>query len=135
VVDLPRADALPDGTYYWFMLVVNETNGSIWDIVTTVIASPGVAPIITAIDPSSPPVVNGNQNVDVLGSNFQANLMVDVFNSGGVKIGTLSGTQILNVTPSSFTMVVNLGNGPGTFGVEVINPDGKRSSRWTFSTR
>jgi hypothetical protein len=70
----------------------------------------------------------------VFGSNFQSGLHVDVFNSGGTLIGTLSGSQILNVTPNSFTMVINLGSSPGTFGIEAVNPSGGRSSRFTFST-
>jgi hypothetical protein len=92
-------------------------------------------PSISSISPNPVPVFNGNQNVQVNGSNFQFNLTVDVFNSSGTKIGTLSGSQILNVTPNSFTMVVNLGGAPSTFGIEVINANGGRSSRFSFSTR
>jgi hypothetical protein len=91
-------------------------------------------PSISSISPSSPPVFSGNQNVQVFGSNFQSGLRVDVFNSGGSLIGTLSGSQILSVTRTSFTMVINLGGSPGTFGIEVVNPSGGRSSRLTFST-
>ncbi|MBZ5490684.1 MAG: hypothetical protein LAO76_07110, partial [Acidobacteriia bacterium] len=64
-------------------------------------------------------------------------LTVDVFNSAGTKLGTLSGTQILNLTSpdqTSFTMVINLGATAGTFGIEVINPGGARSTRFIFST-
>lgn len=92
-------------------------------------------PSVSSISPSSPPVFNGNQNVQVFGSNFQSGLTVDVFNSSGTKIGTLSGAQILGVTPTSFTMVINLGGSPGAFGIEVVNPNGGRSTRFTFSTR
>ncbi|MBZ5490683.1 MAG: hypothetical protein LAO76_07105, partial [Acidobacteriia bacterium] len=67
------------------------------------------------------------------GSNFQAGLTVDVFN-GGTKVGTLSGTQIQNVTANSFTMVIDLGSTAGTFGIEVVNPGGTRSTRFLFST-
>jgi hypothetical protein len=91
-------------------------------------------PSVSSISPSSPPVVNGNQNVQVFGNNFQSGLTVDVFNGSGTKIGTLSGSQILSVTPTSFTMVINLGGSAGSFGIEVVNPDAKRSSRFTFST-
>jgi murein DD-endopeptidase MepM/ murein hydrolase activator NlpD len=92
-------------------------------------------PSVSSISPNPPPVVNGNQNVAVNGSSFQFGLIVDVFNSSGTKVGTLSGTQILNVKPSSFTMVINLGSTAGTFGMEVVNPNGGRSPRFTFSTR
>jgi hypothetical protein len=78
--------------------------------------------------------VNANQNVQVNGSNFQSGLTVDVFNSAGTKIATLSGTQVVSVTTTSFTMVVNLGTGASSFGIEVVNPDGGRSTRFGFST-
>jgi surface antigen len=93
------------------------------------------APSVSSISPSTPPVANGNQNVQVFGGNFQSGLTVDVFNGAGTKLGTLSGTQILNVTPTSFTMVVNLGSAAGSFGIEVVNPNGGRSSRFNFSTQ
>jgi len=90
-------------------------------------------PTVSSISPNPVPVFSGNQNVAVNGANYQSGLTVDVFNSSGTKIGTLSGTQILNVTPTSFTMVINLGSSAGTFGIEVVNPNGGRSSRFTFS--
>jgi hypothetical protein len=94
-----------------------------------------VYPAVTGIVPTNPPVVNGNQNIDVGGNYFQPGLTVDFYNASGVKIATLSGTQVVNVTTTAFTMVVNLGSSPGTFGFEVVNPDGKRSARFAFSTR
>ena len=93
------------------------------------------APTVSSINPNPVPVFNGNQNVQVFGSSFQAGLTVDVFNSSGTKIGTLSGTQVQGVTPGSFTMVVSLGGTPGSFGMEIVNPSGARSTRVTFSTR
>jgi hypothetical protein len=93
-------------------------------------------PSVSSLSPSSPPVVNGNQSVGVNGSSFQSGLTVDVYNSSGTKTGTLSGSgQIQNVTPNSFTMVISLGSTAGTFGIEVVNPNGGRSSRFTFSTQ
>lgn len=92
------------------------------------------APSVSSLNPTPVPVVNADQSVQVSGNNFQFNLTVDVFNSGGTKLATLSGTQVLGVTPTSFTMKVNLGSAPGSFGIEVVNPSGGRSSRFTFST-
>ena len=92
-------------------------------------------PVVSGLNPASPPKFVGNQSVQVLGNFFQANLTVDVFNSSGTKIGTLSGSgQIQNVTLTSFTMVINLGGTAATFGIEVVNPNGRRSTRFTFST-
>jgi hypothetical protein len=92
-------------------------------------------PNVSSLNPNPVPVFNGNQDVQVSGSNFQFGLTVDVLNSSGIKVGTLSGSQVLDVTPSSFTMVVNLGSTPGSFGIEVVNPSGRRSGRFNFSTR
>jgi len=38
LVNLPRADLLPDGTYQWFVFAVSGTGGFVFDTVTTVIA-------------------------------------------------------------------------------------------------
>jgi hypothetical protein len=92
-------------------------------------------PTVSSISPNPVPVFNGNQNVQVFGTNFQSGLIVDVFNSSGIKVGTLSGSQVLNVTPTSFTMVISLGNTPASFGIEVLNPSGRRSARFSFSTQ
>src|SRR5262249_54063638 len=73
-----------------------------------------------------------DQSIAVLGSNFQAGLTVTAFfpNSGGS--ATLSGTQIQNVTATSFTMLATL-NGAGTWGMRVNNPDGQQSSVFNFT--
>jgi len=65
----------------------------------------------------------GNQNVSVTGSQFQSGLTVTVGFPGGGS-GTLSGTQILNVTASSFVMVINFNGNPGGYTIQVNNPDG-----------
>ena len=116
---------------------LRATAGNITSVekLAVTVAPAAQPPTVSSINPSSPPVVNGNQNVGVNGNYFQPNLTVDVFNNGGSKIGTLSGSQIQNVAATSFTMVVNLGASAGSFGIEVVNPDGKRSGRFTFSTR
>jgi hypothetical protein len=91
-----------------------------------------VSPQITSISPSSPPATVGNQNVDVFGSNFQSGLTVTVFFPGGGS-GTLSGSQILNVTCTSFRMVINFNGNPGNYGIRVNNPDGRQSNTFTFN--
>ena len=134
LLNLPSAGVLPDGSYRWFVLVVNGTT-PIYDIVTTTIGDgPAQAPFIANLNPASPPAVNADQSIGVSGSHFQPGLIVDVFNSAGVKIGTLSGTQIQNVTTGSFTMIANLGAAAATFGIEAVNPDGQRSNRHVFAT-
>jgi hypothetical protein len=93
-----------------------------------------VNPVVTGIAPSIVPVSGENQAVQVTGANFQPNLSVDVFSANGTKLGSLSGTlQITHVTPMSFTMMVNLFTVEGRYGIEVVNPDGGRSSRYVLS--
>jgi len=88
---------------------------------------------ITSIDPSSPPVSNNNQNVGVNGSGFSSGLTVTVFLPGG-GTSTLSGSQIQNVTSSSFTMVITL-NVLGQYGIRVNNPNGNQSNLFSFNTQ
>jgi hypothetical protein len=91
-------------------------------------------PVINSISPASPTVSNSNQNVNVSGSNFQSGLTVTVFfpNNGGST--TLSGSQIQNVTSTSFTMVITL-NIVGNYGIRVNNPNGNQSNIFNFNTQ
>jgi DUF971 family protein len=90
-------------------------------------------PSISSISPSTPTRSSSNQNVQVFGSNFQSGLTVTVFIPGG-STSTLSGSQIQNVTSSSFTMVITL-NVAGTYGIRVNNPDGTQSNTFNFTTQ
>src|SRR5688572_3889950 len=89
------------------------------------------APFISGISPSTPHAGPSNQNVTVFGGNFRANLTVTVTWTGGG--ATLSGTQIQNVTNSSFVMVITLG-GPGSYTIRVNNSDGTQSGNFTFTS-
>jgi hypothetical protein len=134
LVNLPTAGVLPNGVYRWFVLIVNGTTPLVDVVTTTIEDAPADLPAISGLNPPSPPALNADQPVGVLGSQFQPGLVVDVFNSAGVRIATLSGTQIQNLTGGSFTMIVNLGAGASTFAIEVVNPDGRRSNRHVFGT-
>lgn len=90
-------------------------------------------PTINSISPSSPFASNSDQNVSVSGSNFQNGMTVNVFFPGGGS-GTLSGSQLQNVSPTSFTMVVTL-NLTGTYGIRINNPSGLNSSTFNFTVR
>ncbi len=115
----------------WTVEVIDQGQSS-GQFAFQVVAPP--RPSISSISPNPVPTFNANQNVQVFGSSFQSGLTVDVFNSGGTKISTLSGSQVFGVSATSFTMVVNLGSAASSFGIEVVNPDSTRSSRFTFST-
>jgi len=90
------------------------------------------APVISSISPATPTADGiGNQTVDVSGNNFQAGLTVLVTWPGGSS--TLSGTQIQNVGPTSFRMVIDFGAGGGSWTIRVTNPGGQQSSAFGFS--
>ncbi len=94
----------------------------------TKISGPSVSFATTPV----PATVN-TQNVQVSGSGFQAGLTVDVFNASG-QIGTLSGSQQISyVSAGAFTMMTNLFSAAGSYGIEVVNPDGGRSSRYPIT--
>ena len=94
-----------------------------------------LTPTVSGINPASPTATVGNQSVGVSGINFQTGLTVDVFYNGNL-VGTLSGsTQVQNVTPTSFTMVIDFNGNPGSYGIEVVNPGSKRSTRFNFTAQ
>lgn len=90
-------------------------------------------PSISSVSPSSPTVSNSDQNVQVSGSNFQNGMTVTIFFPGGGS-GILSGTQLQNITPTSFRMVATL-NIVGTYGIRINNPSGLQSSTFNFQTQ
>jgi hypothetical protein len=92
-------------------------------------------PVVLAANPAAVPVTTENQQVQVIGASFQPNLSVDVFGPSGNKIGSLSGSQIANVTAASFNLTANLFSQEGSYGIEVVNPDGGRSSRYGIKAK
>jgi len=120
-----------NGTGTW-QIRVNNPNGEVSGQFPFSVSA-AVAPTISSISPSSPTVSSSNQNVVVNGSNFQDGLTVTVFFPGGGS-STLSGTQITNVSTTSFTMVVTL-NVLGTYGIRVNNPSNLQSSTFNFATQ
>ena len=68
----------------------------------------------------------------VFGDGFQGGLTVTVTWAGGG--ATLSGSQIQNVTTTSFRMIITLGS-PGQYTIRVNNPDGRQSNSFTFTAK
>ncbi len=87
----------------------------------------GLAPTVSSLDPSTPLASNTDQIVTVNGSGFQNGLTVTVSLPSGIT-SVLSGTQIQDVTPTSFKMRITLGS-PGNWSLRVNNPD-KQVSGW-----
>jgi DUF971 family protein len=112
---------------------VNNPDGGQSNTFNFNVQAPVSAPQLTSISPSNPFRKDGDQNVAVTGSGFQAGLTVTVFIPGG-GTSTLSGTQIQSLSSGSFTMVITL-NVVGTYGIRVNNPDGGQSNTFSFQVQ
>lgn len=90
------------------------------------------APVVNSVHPSPIPVNSNTQKVHIHGSNFQPGAAVDLFDALGTQIGTLAGSQQIGKkeTSTSLVMKTNLFSAPGTYGIEVVNPNGTRSARY-----
>ncbi|MGZ5480375.1 MAG: alpha/beta fold hydrolase [Pyrinomonadaceae bacterium] len=109
---------------------VNNPNGGQSNVFNFTVQSVIQAPVIFSLNPSSPFVNASDQDVYVSGANFQPNLNVTVNYPGGSS--TLSGTQIQNLTSSSFLMRVTLGVA-GSWSIRVNNTDGGQSAFFNFN--
>jgi hypothetical protein len=97
-------------------------------------SNPAAAPIITGIDPQVPIATGDDQPIVVRGNNFLPNLSVSLFLNGSV-VGTLSGQQIRNVTPASFTMIISFNRNPGNYSIRVKNTDNRESNLFPFTVQ
>lgn len=86
-----------------------------------------------SISPQNPIAGSSDRELTVNGSNYQHGLTATVTFPNG-QTATLSGTQIQNVTPTSFTMRITLGN-PGTWSLRVNNPDRGQSNVFPFTVQ
>lgn len=91
------------------------------------------APIISWIYPNSPWASDYDQDVNVMGYNFTAPEMVQVFFPGGGST-VLRGAQIPYYGYNMFTMRITL-NARGTWSIRAISSDGKMSNTFYFTVR
>jgi hypothetical protein len=124
----------PNTLYHYRLVASNSSSGLIrgMDNSFTTMTTSVSGPVITGISPVIPTSSTSNQTITVNGSGFQSNLTVTVFFPNGSGSSTLSGTQIQNVSSSSFQMIATL-NGAGTWGIRVNNPDGQQSTTYSFA--
>lgn len=80
-------------------------------------------PQIEAIEPATPAAWIGDKPITVRGSGFRPGLSVIMLFPGGGS-ATLSGTQVPNVRPDEFTMLVDFNNNPGEYRIRVNLPEG-----------
>src|SRR5262249_30390169 len=120
----------PTAAHTWSVEVLNSLGGSSGEFIFQVVSPPLSNPQITSISPATPTANGSNQTVTVDGSQFQSGLTVSVTFPGGSS--TLSGTQIQNVTASSFQMIILVGT-TGSYTIRVNNPDGGTSNVLSFN--
>lgn len=96
----------------------------------------GPPPVIESIVPNRPVDIIGDQPIEVRGRYFQDGLKLKVeFPNGGSN--ELSGAQIQKQEgrATSFNILFDLNGNPGTYALQVLNPDGRASPRFTFEAR
>jgi pimeloyl-ACP methyl ester carboxylesterase len=114
-----------------WIIRVNNPDGRQSSIFSFIVQSVIQQPSVSSLNPTSPFVNSNDQDVAVSGSNFQPNLTVSVTFPGGGGT-TLSGTQILNVTPSAFVLRITL-SATGNWSLRINNPDGGQSPVFNFN--
>jgi hypothetical protein len=95
-------------------------------------AHPSCVPVISSLSPASPQAGPGNQAFTVSGSGFQDGQTVTVTFPGGGS-ATLSGSQVQNVTATSFTLLMTLADA-GTYSLRVNSPNLTQSAPFGFTT-
>ncbi|HMV84160.1 MAG TPA: transcriptional regulator [Blastocatellia bacterium] len=88
-------------------------------------------PRIDAIEPASPTAWIGDKVIKVRGFGFQPGLSVMMLFPGGGS-ATLSGTQLLDVQPDEFTMLVDFNNNPGEYRIRIHSPEDLHSDWFVF---
>jgi uncharacterized protein (TIGR03437 family) len=94
----------------------------------------GAPPVVTSVDSASLFPLSGNQNLPVRGMNFDLGLTVDFFYNGA-PLTTASSLDVRDNTGTSFVTSLNTQGKSGTFGIEVVNPNGTRSPRFSVTVK
>ncbi len=85
-------------------------------------------PTIVSITPSPIPLAPATAQVQVTGTGFDPDLSVEITQSGK-KFAVLSGSaQLTGVTATSFSFSNAIFTAEGTYGMQVVNPDGGSSA-------
>lgn len=96
------------------------------NLTTTRIPTPVVAPFISRVSPSPTSRSSTDQALHIAGTGFSGPIRVLATFPNGSQT-TLSGAQVLNVSPNGFDLLVTLG-AVGNWAFQVINGDGTRSN-------
>jgi hypothetical protein len=97
----------------------------------TLFVTDETTPSIGGISPARPTTSTSSQTLSVTGANFVRGLSATVVRPDGETF-TLTGSQIQNVTRSSFQMSIVLVDA-GPYSVRANNPDGQQSNTFSFT--
>ncbi len=122
----------------WAMAVQRNSHAARKDSLDGSARPPAVAennaaalPRIDAIEPASPTAWIGDKVIKVRGVGFQPGLSVMmVFPGNGSAM--LSGTQLLDVRPDEFTMLVDFNNNSGEYRIRIHSPEEQHSDWFVF---
>lgn len=113
----------------WTAQVVNPDNTTSGLLPFTVVA-PGL-PNITGISPNPVPGANYDQILTITGSGFQPGLTVPLRTGGNTF--TLSGTQIVSVTPTQIQVLATVSTNAASWTAQVVNAGGASSTQFPFT--
>lgn len=134
------ADVKPPLGKYWFGIHVDDRAGNYstesdggFTPVLVEISEAGSLPKINRVDPSTPPLVNSRQPFSIYGENFQQGCSVDLYD-------LRTGESFLNRTynykgSDELELSVNFTAIEASWEVQVSNPDGKKSGRFSFEVK
>jgi len=117
------------GTYSLKAINPNEKNS---DLFTFSAQHQVQNPQVTFILPKIPIAIREEQSVQVYGHGFQRGLTVRITFPNG-QSAMLSGRQIPEQTTLSFRMLVYFNGDPGTYSIQVVNPNGRKSTPFVFT--
>lgn len=117
-----------------FFLAIRPHKNSIVGTSFPTVNESGSRPVISSIFPPSPVDVIGDQDILVLGTNFQENMKINVtFPNGGT--GMLCCTQIVRQSTTSVLILIDLNNNPGKYGIQIVDPDNGSSNPFFFTAQ
>jgi hypothetical protein len=128
-----NAAGLSEGVYKQLLISFLEDGASQTGAYTTVEVDMNVSastPSVGNTSPFSPTAAATAQTIGVTGSDFESGLTVTLTAPNG-STTTLSGSQIHNVSATSFQMMAVLSSG-GQYSFQVTNPDGGMSAPFYF---
>lgn len=117
----------------WSVEVVNPDGQSSGAVVFQVTAPKSATPSITSVSPNPVPPRDGAQTFTINGANFTtgANIILRDVSAGE----TFSNRQPVTFSASRITLNVNFTRAVHSWSVEVINPDGRSTGRFSFQVK